>query len=523
MNERDIMSEPRTRTKYGYDNLNRILTAQAAATSGVDCWAQAFGNGTTAADDSVGNLLNINAGNSCPTWTLSVGVNSDNQITTPSGFSYDAAGNSTADGSFSYTYDAEGRIIAASGMTGGPYCYTYDGNGVRVIKANVSGGSCPAASQSQVDVLYWRSITGDTIAETDGTGSTTNSNYHEYIFFAGRRVARSDPPSGSVYFYFVDQLGSTRSVAQWNASTPSTDGAVCFSLDYYPYGQELDYTTSCPQNYRFTGYEEDLETAPPGNTGNYYAFARYYNPRMARFMSPDPLAGVLGAPQSHNAYSYVINNPPNIIDPSGLCPKGTHPATPEEAKKIVAAANALLGQNIGYQSGQPPIVRDPATGAVTACDCTGFVNLSATGAGFSVPYANTSAILNQTGTGVYFQPDNAVRVGDVLVMTAPNGPVNGHAMLVGSVAPLRLLGSQSTGGPRGQPGPAQVPPSGQNLSQAWRAAVLNSTAYQICLPDPPSGTGGAGGGGNSAGPVSFPSTYVTYCALLEGQWRCHTQ
>ena len=35
--------------------------------------------------------------------------------------------------------------------------------------------------------------------------------------------------------------------------------------------------------------------------------------------------------------------------------------------------------------------------------------------------------------------------------------------------------------------------------------------------------GGGGGGGNSAGPVAFPSTYVTYCALLEGQWRCHTQ
>jgi|SRR5208282_5378025 len=199
-------------------------------------------------------------------------------------------------------------------MTGGPYCYTYDGNGVRVMKANVSGSSCPATSQSQVDVLYWRALTGDTIAETDGSGSTTNSNYHEYIFFGGRRIARSDPASGNVYFYFVDQLGSTRSVAHWNASSPSTDGAVCFSVDYYPYGQELDYATNCPQNYKFTGYELDSET------GNFYAFARHYSPRLGRFLSPDPLGGSPGNPQGMNRYAYVLNMPLMATDPSGrLC------------------------------------------------------------------------------------------------------------------------------------------------------------------------------------------------------------
>jgi len=91
------------------------------------------------------------------------------------------------------------------------------------------------------------------------------------------------------------------------------DGAVCFASEYYPYGQELNSTSSCSTNYKFTGYERDTET------GLDYAFARYYNPRMGRFMSGDPLGGGSSDPQSHNRYSYTRNNPVNLIDPSGLC------------------------------------------------------------------------------------------------------------------------------------------------------------------------------------------------------------
>ena len=227
----------------------------------------------------------------CSGPSLSVSVNTSNRITN-TGFSYDAAGNNTADGSYTYTYDAENRITSAAGVN-----YIYDGNDSRVIKSN--------------GTLYWRSIWGDTIAESDLTGSTTNSNYHEYIFFAGRRVARSDPSAVSVYYYFVDQLGSTRSVTQAN-------GTVCFSADYYPYGQELNYNTTCPQNYKFTGYERDPET------GLDYAFNRYYNPRLGRFTSADPLPGAVADLQSLNRYTYVRNDPGNLIDPLGLYWVCTH-------------------------------------------------------------------------------------------------------------------------------------------------------------------------------------------------------
>jgi RHS repeat-associated protein len=264
-------------------------------------------NGQSFTDDKLGNFWSA-ASVKCSSYAPQFGIDANNHINS-AGYSYDLAGNSTADGQWTYTYDAENRITSARGMGGGPYCYAYDGNDVRVKKSN--GTSCATAT---VDVLYWRNITGENIAETDSTGSTANANYHEYVFFVGRRVARSDPSSGIQYYYFADQIGSTRSVAEVTPSNSPTDGTVCFNADYYPYGQEIDYTTTCLQNYKFTGYERD------GETGLVYALARYYNDRLGRFMSADPLGGDVSNPQSLNRYTYVLNNPPNLIDPSGMDP-----------------------------------------------------------------------------------------------------------------------------------------------------------------------------------------------------------
>jgi RHS repeat-associated protein len=122
--------------------------------------------------------------------------------------------------------------------------------------------------------------------------------------FAGKRIAWRDS-SGNVYYYFADVLGSTRVVT--NAT-----GSTCFNADYYPYGQENDYTTTCSPTYKFTGYEFDSET------GNYYAYARYYSPRLGRFLSADPMGGSGGNPQSLNGYSYVLNNSTTLTDPLGL-------------------------------------------------------------------------------------------------------------------------------------------------------------------------------------------------------------
>jgi|GEM_PF-2111260 len=92
-------------------------------------------------------------------------------------------------------------------------------------------------------------------------------------------------------------------------------------------GSALAYGT----DYRFTGKPLDRQT------DLYYFNQRYYDPKVGRFIQPDPLANflatpdlqkrtgqkledVLANPQRLNSYSYSLNNPVNVIDPSGEAP-----------------------------------------------------------------------------------------------------------------------------------------------------------------------------------------------------------
>jgi hypothetical protein len=205
------------------------------ALTGVDCWGQNF------SPDAVANLNTI-TNTQCSTPALSVTVDANNHINTDSTYAYDAAGNMTKDGSgYTYTFDDENRLTLASGMSGGPYCYIYDGNGLRVAKKS---GATTCASGT-VTKLYWRSVAGHSLAETDSTGSTTNAAYSEYVFFSGRRIA-SRNGTGGVFYYFADALGSTRTITD-------ASGKLCYDADFSPYGQEMSHserlqTTACPPN-----------------------------------------------------------------------------------------------------------------------------------------------------------------------------------------------------------------------------------------------------------------------------------
>jgi RHS repeat-associated protein len=258
---------------FTYDNLNRVATAQSQATSGTYCWGQSFGY------DRYGNLGSLTL-TKCTPPTKSLSVNLNNQITN-SGFTYDASGDMTSDGTYTYAWDARHRLQSAGGVT-----YTYDGDSKRVMKSS--------------GTLYWNSPDGTPLAETNSSGTTLN----EYVFFNGNRIARRDS-SGNVYYYLQDQLGTTKNLT-------TSAGVVCYDADFLPFGGEMAYSTTCAQNYKFTGLERDSET------GNDHTPHRMYDPSLGRWLSPDPLAGDITNPQSLNRYAYVLNNPTIFTDPMGL-------------------------------------------------------------------------------------------------------------------------------------------------------------------------------------------------------------
>jgi RHS repeat-associated protein len=207
-------------------------------------------------------------------------VSTKNRVTN-TGFTYDNAGNLTFDGLLNYTWDAENHLKSTNGVN-----YTYDGDLRRVEKSNGK--------------LYWYSG-GQVLEETDLSGNLLN----DYVYFAGQRIARRDS-SANVFYYYTDPLvGSTLAIYQ-------SSGSLCYQGVYYPFGGEKVYTNTCAQNYKFTGLERDTESGLD-KTAN-----RMYTSNMGRWLSPDPLGGQTGKPQSLNRYAYVLNNPTTLNDPLGL-------------------------------------------------------------------------------------------------------------------------------------------------------------------------------------------------------------
>jgi RHS repeat-associated protein len=89
-----------------------------------------------------------------------------------------------------------------------------------------------------------------------------------------------------------------------------TDSAssVVGTYEYDSYGNTLSSTGSVPNPYGFSTKEIS------STSGLIYFGARYYNPELGRWLSPDPL-GMVNGP---NLYAYCNNNPTNLIDPWGL-------------------------------------------------------------------------------------------------------------------------------------------------------------------------------------------------------------
>jgi RHS repeat-associated protein len=89
-------------------------------------------------------------------------------------------------------------------------------------------------------------------------------------------------------------------------------GTKLAEMGTFPYG-EYWYNAS-NDKLLFTTYERDSES------GNDYAEARYNVSGLARFSSPDAIAGSTSDPQSFNRYSYVRNMPVMLTDPTGMIP-----------------------------------------------------------------------------------------------------------------------------------------------------------------------------------------------------------
>jgi RHS repeat-associated protein len=246
---------------YEYDDFDRLTQATNAGDSSL---SQSF----------VYNIINNMIRNSA------VGSYSYSSAHQPRPHAVYKAGNTT------YGYDDNGNMVTAGGTT-----LAYDGENRLVQDGATSFAYAPDGSRLKKIGSTTTLYIGDDW-EVSGGVST--------FYLPGDAVMTN----GVITWLGRDQIGSVR-------LTTDANGAVVQRAHYKPFGERLETIASQMTSKGFIGQRNDDET------GLVYLHARYYDPRLAKFITADP-SDPTDPGVGLNRYAYAGNSPIINLDPSGL-------------------------------------------------------------------------------------------------------------------------------------------------------------------------------------------------------------
>ena len=207
-------------------------------------------------------------------------------------------------------YDYENRPIKITDIVHNTITeFAYDYSGQRVYK-KVSSGTL-TSEDYYVGNIYEESYSVDSSSPAISDSTTTVA----YVYAGSMRVASlttqatATGTESNTFYYHGDHLGSSSIITDGS-------GTVVRNISYQPWGnvqsntEESGASTLDPSR-KFTGQILD------DSTGLYYYGARYYDPQLRRFITPDTIVQSPYDPQSLNRYAYCRNNPLIYTDPSG--------------------------------------------------------------------------------------------------------------------------------------------------------------------------------------------------------------
>jgi RHS repeat-associated protein len=237
--------------------------------------------------DAVGNRL-----------TQVAAVSGSNPVTT--NYAYDNANRMTSAGGQTYSWDANGNLQTISSGGNAVKTFTFD-DANRLTNLAITGGAAYS---------YTYNGAGDRVTQTVGSTTTQylldlngslsqvlSDGTNLYIPGLGQTSADGSNPQ----FYITDAQGSTRLM------TDASGAIVGSPQSYDPFGSAQTSPTSS------IGYTGEWKDA----SGLEYLRARYYDPATGRFISKDPLSGILSNPASMNGFNYADDNPIMGSDPTG--------------------------------------------------------------------------------------------------------------------------------------------------------------------------------------------------------------
>ena len=273
-------------TSYVYDGLGR-LTSETEKTGATVTFSLAY------AYDANNNRVSMTSNTGAVT---TYAYDKNNRLTTEtaagvtSTYAYDNNGNTltkTKSGAVAetYAYDLLNRMVSST-VSGVTATYKYRADGLRYSKT-VSG-------VETAHIWDGSNIAGDIV------GGVVKATYIRGIGLIGANDTRL---SSAKLYYLFNGHGDVVQIT-------SISGVVCTTYVYDAFGVERTAQTGGWEinPFRYCGEYFDVET------GTVYLRARFYNPRLGRFVTEDPIRE---KSNSINFYTYANCNPIRFIDPSG--------------------------------------------------------------------------------------------------------------------------------------------------------------------------------------------------------------
>ena len=273
---------------FSYDALNRLETSTVQGRT-----VQTFRY------DAVGNLLNktgVGTGNyTYPAQgATAVRPHAVQSIPGIGNFVYDDNGNLTSGNGRTMSWTSFDMPLTISG--GASATFVYGPEHQRIRQSRGDGSSVVYAGAQEV--------------EKNASGTTVKTYWPGGI---GVEIDRPGATVSELYWHHVDRLGSVIGLTD-------QQGVLKEKLGYDAWGKRRTIDgVSTPNNLDgqvdnrgFTGHEmlDQLDLV--------HMNGRVYDPLVARFVSGDSLIQDPVGGQNYNRYSYVLNNPTNLDDPSGF-------------------------------------------------------------------------------------------------------------------------------------------------------------------------------------------------------------
>ncbi|MCP4372233.1 MAG: hypothetical protein GY797_29555 [Deltaproteobacteria bacterium] len=193
--------------------------------------------------------------------------------------SHDEAGNVIEFNGRNFTYNSNDALT-----NDGKYCYRYNAMGLRV---EVSGTEGSTRFLHLIDDLPYVFV-------------EKGKSIKRYLWSDGQVLGQIEGKS-NVLFFLEDHLGSVRCAIDMA-------GNIIGYSEFSPFGVPIKRIPGI--RFGFSGEEQDEE-------GTVYLRARYYEPKVCRFFSKDPVLPQLTDEAKQNRYAYVANSPLNYVDRDG--------------------------------------------------------------------------------------------------------------------------------------------------------------------------------------------------------------